>query len=241
VRERFADIWPEAAGDLDDDGCADLLAPAGEQSWLFYGRREFRAEISATDADAQLKHPVVQQAWDWQSGTFSSMISGLSSDIDRDGMDDLVVTSDSPDSVGFVYGRRWSGELALERDFTIEVEQPGRQYIAGVGTADLDGDHQPEILLSISTLGLQGSEGVYVVQGEGKRLRGSRRLLATERWIVPESGRTLTGGETFLFNVGVSGDVDGDGGQEILTHLQNDAEGFPMPVHLMPSTRRSSK
>ncbi|HKP58016.1 MAG TPA: VCBS repeat-containing protein, partial [Polyangiales bacterium] len=234
--ERLEEVWPQAAGDLDDDGRDDLMSSTEGSSLVFYGARELHDQLSAADADALLTHPLAPQGS--SLGPVASMISSFG-DLDRDGMADLIVTSEVTDSVGFVYGRHWSGELELAHDFTLEVELLGKQYIAGVGTADLDGDKTTEILVSVAGYARQVPVGVYVVRaGKGERLEGRRSLRASERWIAPE--QDPTGAVSGLgFEVGVSGDVDGDGGQDILTHLAYDTEFNVLPVFLIPSTPRT--
>jgi hypothetical protein len=248
-------LVPERAGDLDGDGRDDLLATTGNGSVLFYGKGEYPNELSSGEADARLLPPPADIDFPGLEGGTRIMGAGFG-DLDGDGMSDLALIDDVRNGLRFVYGRRWMGASQIEPEFEVVFQTPGLHSIGGIATGDIDGDSFPELLVSVTSYRdspdpsselrepqeLQATEAsIYVIRGTGERPIGTRQLTQIDRWYAPgQAPSTQLGGEV-LFNVSLGGDVDGDGGQDILTNLlagvgpgQSTAS-----VYLVPSTPRS--
>jgi len=236
-------IYPERVGDLDGDGRADLLAHVQHGSLIFYGKSEFGGELlSDADADARLYLSPRNEAFDGVENSY--LVATGFGDLDGDGKYELLSINGADGSVSIIYGQRWSGEVTLEPELTLLVPAPDVQHVEDIATGDVDGDGFPELLLSISSYGgetLDQASGIYVIRGTGERLVGRRQLNASYLWRGAPRSEMQEFAEGTLFEVTLSGDVDGDGGQEILTNLvAQHASGEPdISVFLVPSIPRA--
>ncbi|HKU42764.1 MAG TPA: VCBS repeat-containing protein [Polyangiales bacterium] len=221
-------ISTEPAGDLDGDRRDDLMVVNGNASLLFYGKPEYPAEFSIDQADAKLTSE--------QGFVAPVLYSQPLGDLDGDGRDDLAVAGFG---AGFrvAYGRRWSGDAQIEPELAISFAGPGETYVANTAAGDLDGDGFPELILNVATQITPEqpfpSTAVYVVQGAGERLRGELRLSDADRWHGLDSHADPGASGAHLM---LAGDVDGDGGEELLTNRIVTDPSETLPIYLVPST-----
>ncbi|HET6336037.1 MAG TPA: VCBS repeat-containing protein [Polyangiales bacterium] len=236
--ESLLDLTP--AGDVDGDSRDDLIAFNANGSLMFYGNRQYPAELSVAAADATLlPSPSALRAVDSFFGK-PSVQAGYLGDLDGDAKDDLALMG-RLDIFEIAYGQRWSGESGPEPDLTISTAPDKRIYQAAAG--DVDGDGFAELLFNVVDVppdetmpAFQLSSSVYMLRGTGERLRGEVRLSENERWDPPVG---KPDGES-LYRLVLGGDIDGDGSQDILTTstaLGGLSENGP--VYLIPSTPRA--
>lgn len=243
-------LYPERAGDLDADGRDDLIASGQEGALVFYGRPEYPREVTSSDSEARLL-PAANGA-DITVTPESWVLGQAWGDLDGDDMDDIAILDPIHGSIAFVYGRRWSGEVQLDPQLQIELEMPGVQHVQGVSTGDIDGDGFPELLLNVQGLSAtefdefgaplpapQSLSAIYVLRGTGERLTGTVKLTPNERW--QPRGVVFPNNPESMFELTIVGDVDGDGGQDVLT---NSTAATPdgmsnIQMFLVPSTPRS--
>ncbi|HKP59219.1 MAG TPA: FG-GAP-like repeat-containing protein [Polyangiales bacterium] len=229
-------LMPMPAGDLDKDGRADLLAQAQGKSFLFYGGRTLSGIVAATQADATITTEL-----------YPDLVP--IGDADGDGAADLVASSQA-NLVQVIYGRRWTGTVSPQPDFTIDLNDlgGGRAYAAA---GDIDGDGSPEIVVAAPMSGYDFSfqrpptGALYAVRGTGSRAVGTYRL--TDENLLLRG--PLAGGRAENSNEGglgttlnMDGDVDGDGGFDILTSTPGAVVSAQSlgAVFLVPSTRKTA-
>jgi hypothetical protein len=192
-----------------------------------------------------LEQEIVLDAQPW--------LVGEAGDLDGDGMDDLATIDASSGDVGFIYGRRWSGETPLTPEFKVELELPLFQGLQDVSMGDIDGDGLPDLLLTINGLGspiafdFEGNPilspesvtGIFVLRGTGERRLGRLKLSQDDRW--QPRGIDLPSGPEAQLEVRVAGDIDGDGSHEVLTNVfaPNGTAEPELSMYLIPSTPRA--
>jgi len=118
------------------------------------------------------------------------------------------------------------------------------QHVQDIATGDVDGDGFPELLLSIMSYGgepLDQASGIYVIRGTGERLVGRRQLTSSYLWRSAPRSEMQEFADGTMFDVTLGGDVDGDGGQEILTTqaTPSSAGTLDISVFLVPSIPRA--
>jgi hypothetical protein len=231
-------LTPIPAGDLDADGFDDLLVHGPNGAYLFYGGRPLTGVVSVDQADATIPY-----------GDDSGPPLPLG-DADGDGAADLLVAA--PDSgIGVVYGTRWSGRGALPVGLSIYVAGVGgsREPVAAAG--DIDGDGLPEIVVAAAMAGRDAVSDVprppagalYVIRGTGSRALGEYHLNEGNLLLRgPKAGAPA--GDPYDSGLGwtlsMTGDVDGDGGRDILTSSPGAITSAQSlgAVFLVPSTPR---
>jgi FG-GAP repeat/FG-GAP-like repeat len=231
-------LMPMRAGDLDKDGRDDLLLPGMKTMFLFYGGRTLSGVVTAAQADASMAHEI-------------SLMPGPLGDADGDGAADLMMPTHEG-TVQVVYGRRLSGVVTLQPDLTIDMNGIG----GGPGNAaagDIDGDGSPEIVVAAAMSGYDFEGGVmrpptgalYVVRGTGTRAVGTYKLteenLLMRGPLAGAQGPNMSAGGGLGTTLNVNGDVDGDGGLDILTSSPGaivSAQSLGA-VFLVPSTPRT--
>ena len=230
-------LTPMPAGDLDKDGRDDLLATGSGKTFVFYGGRTLSGTVDPAQADATFTHEIYVQP----------MALG---DADGDGAADLVLPT-RENTLQVIYGRRWSGDVSLQPDLTIDLNEleGGRAYAAA---GDIDGDGSPEIVVAAPMSGYDFSSNIarlptgalYVVRGTGTRAFGTYRLREENLLLrgPVAGGRSEEVSDSGLgTTLSMTGDVDGDGALDILTSAPGailSAQSLGA-VFLIPSTRKT--
>jgi hypothetical protein len=222
-------LTPISLGDLDGDGVADIGVHSANGLLVFYGGRKFQGLIRAEDADAHLL---------MHADLFASI-----GDADGDGASDLIVSKyEGP--MGVLYGRRWSGEQPIEPELTLAMGSPGL-YVVTASSGDIDGDAWPEIVIGTEAFGSDspGTGGptgaMFVLRGTGSRQTGERRLDERDKLQGGfDAGFPQHFSAEANWSVSMNGDVDGDGGNDILTNTlaMSMGEQAAGAVYLIPST-----
>ncbi|MBN1337598.1 MAG: FG-GAP repeat protein [Deltaproteobacteria bacterium] len=173
--EDHAGISVSGAGDVDSDGCDDVLVgaytsnlggAASGAAYLLYG--PITGDLSLADADARL---MGEAASDYAGGRVAG-----AGDVDADGFGDLLVSASGNDVGGAEAGMAslWygpvSGDLSLvdaDARFTGEAAGDGVCSVAGAG--DTDGDGRADLFIGAfsSDLGGTDSGAAYLVLGQG--------------------------------------------------------------------------
>jgi hypothetical protein len=234
-----------AAGDVNDDGLADVILGAPESDAALSNAGRSYVVFGKPDAD-----PV--ELDDVAAGTGGFAIDGLASadrsgnavaglgDLDGDGFDDVAVAAAEGDPNGASSGRLYvvfgksDGDLVALGDvaaglagFAIDGEAAGDEAgraVAGVG--DVNGDLVPDILVGApfhDTVGA-GAGRCYVVFG-----KSDGTLVQLADVAAGTGGFALDGeaaGDLAGFSVGPVDDLDGDGLADfVIAAPRNDAGG----------------
>ena len=199
-----------AAGDLDGDGNADLIAGAPSTGagsvYVFAG--PITADRDAGAADATI------------TGASSDDRAGYGvavSDVDGDGVEDLLLGAYASDTVGTAAGAVYlfsgpvSSGTSLSDASTLLGEVGGdRAGIVLSAAGDVDGDGLDDLLVGADKHSPSGglrAGAVYLVQGST-----SSGSLGDVDWIVSGDAADLRLGSALA----PAGDVDGDGYDEVL-------------------------
>ena len=222
-------LMPVGAGDLDGDGHADLVVNRPDASlYVFYGGRKFAQTVDASQLDAQLEPPAQHD-----------LIGG--GDVDGDGAIDLLFRHSEGNALAVVYGARSAGRVQLEPDLVIELLP--EQYSIDAAIGDMDGDGSPDLGLAVVKLdgpfdavGTELTQNrFYIVRGSGERLVGRIRL--DEGYLAGRENVPLPDSLPGDWAVRMAGDVDGDGGGDMLTTVPP-RPSDPGGVTLIPSAPR---
>ncbi len=221
-------LW---AGDADGDGCDDLVQPADDHTQIFYGGpSKFEGRLSTSDADARLEA--------------AGAILPIGGDVDGDGASDFsLMNYDEPTrTLSIVYGdrNRWSGQVKLESELTVEFGSADI-FPLSISIGDIDSVGGPELILIVATPeegAFESAVDLYAIPGAGGRRRGSYALGERDRLAVRGAeGWTIGDGPSLGVDLRVVGDVDGDGGSDLITNTLG--AGQVPAVYLIPSTPRA--
>ena len=219
---------PGPAGDLDGDGCADLVSSDSTHArqHIFYGEPgRWTGTLTARDADAVIE----VEGFDYSA--YGTKLG----DADGDGLDDLAIGWNDDYAVDIVYGSRprWSGIVtAPERLRIFAADGHGTIGVPSVRAGDIDGDGRAEIVIASPQYGM-GAHGDYNLGGAVFALRGTEFRRTGEHQLVDDDvlvagspahqrslGAAISGGRTGVqlgSALSMAGDVDGDGNLDILT------------------------
>jgi hypothetical protein len=217
------------AGDVDGDGFGDVLislkqaaAEADDEvaTALFYGESSlFDGTITPLSADAVITTP-----------PFWLTLGGLG-DLDQDGLDDFVLPQHQ--SLSGVYGAedRIDGEVELSSVAAFTVLPEGTaSYMAGLATADLNGDTWLDIVVGDPHDDTEGYQtgALFVIYGDGGQLSGDFVLdesHAVKYGLYFEDDEDMGQGEDLGYGLGGGGDVDGNDCGDVLVGAPGDAIG----------------
>lgn len=208
-----------AAGDVNGDGFDDLIISApemqsGGQIYLLIGRASMPTVVLLGTAPLGVTY-VIEPRYSINSGT------GLAcGDINRDGYDDVVVGAPDAGEVMLVFG-------APSLPDTILLSSPTVKRLHGgvglrVDVADFDGDSYTDIVASKSfypePVNCEGCGGAIVLYGGGSL----PDVIDVDEDAVPITRLLGTGFSTHYGFELSSGDVNGDGFDDILVGSQPD-------------------
>lgn len=224
-----AEGWA-GVGDLDGDGLDDLVvgAPGRDPAlgqpgtaapgaaYVFYGSRaRLGGTMSLAEADAKLLGE--------SDVDFAGLAVASATDLDADGLDDLVVSASRDDAAGseagavyiFYGGGRLSGTVDLADADAKLVGAP--QDLAGFRldrAGDLDGDGFGDLVIGAPSNPGFGGTGVgatYVLYGSADRLAGMSSLPAIAARLVGEEDDDRPG-----IGLAGAGDLDHDGLDDLI-------------------------
>lgn len=223
-------------GDLDGDGCDDLVATGDGAHAVFYGgKSRFKGQFGPRNADVVLKG----------RGGLQKL-----ADLDGDGADEIALEPPSGSEFRVQYGsrKRWSGERMLTPELTLSGDGMRFSYDTfSFDSGDTDLDGSTELLIGFARSRANDDEhpnahgAVYGVQPKGTRLTGAVTLTDAELLFqgpdVEAAWDEAAGPETSLNS---AGDVDGDGARDVLRTAPS-ASGNNGAVVLLASGRDASK
>ncbi len=221
-------------GDIDDDGCDDLVISApfndsgatdGGTVYLFYGDSTLSGTIDYSDADASFEHGGA-------SDLFGIEVVGIG-DFDLDGIDDFAVgatdftatiggSSFHPGAVFLFLGNstRYSGSYtpATDADCRLVGASGGDDFgISISGPLDFNGDGDGDLAIGASLVddtyaSKMDSGAVYIWQSYP--CTGTTTKVSTSTADIKVRG--IVNGDQFGHSLSVVGDLDGDGKDEMV-------------------------
>ena len=219
-----------SAGDVDGDGLDDLIIGAfgsdtngdlSGRSYVVFGRSPFPSTLALSTLDGSNGFRIDGEA----SGDRSGFSVAAAGDVNRDGLDDLIIGASGSDPNGASSGRSYVvfGRspfppilqlLALDgsNGFKIDGEAAGDESGRAVAAAgDVNGDGLDDLIIGASVSGANGggSGRSYVVYGRNSGFTSPLQLAALDG----ARGFKLDGeaaGDRSGTSVAVAGDVNGD-------------------------------
>ena len=236
------------AGDIDDDGYADLLVGIDGggnvqgQAAVFSGRtHEWLASVSAGA----------------RSGRFGSSVATLG-DVNGDDRPDFIVGARNMFKAYVFSG------LDFSLLYTLDEQEPGEGFASAIsGIGDLDGDHRPDVLVGArdnNYLGV-GTGRVYAFSGADGSLIGSVNgdraesrfggslanlgdvngdqvddlLVGAPGWMNQQGRATVVSGATLAVLLNVDGETDSQFGYSVAA--AGDVDGDLLPDLLIGAPR----
>ena len=219
-----------SAGDVDDDGLADLLIGAPQNSeFAVYGGKSYLILGASLGSSSAISLAQADYTFIGESD-FDNAGQAVSSagDIDGDGRDDILIGAPSSDNAGTNSGTAYvvlassltSPTIALSNaDYTFDGESSFDSAGTGVASAgDVDGDGLKDNFIGANTTGIGGTS--YLVLGGSLGATGTRSL-ATADYIFEGEATSDDAARA----VASAGDIDGDGLDDLFIGAHNHDEG----------------
>lgn len=168
--------------------------------------------------------------------------SAVAADVDGDGRSDIVIGTPFRNEVKIIYGSSIANSTGVFNIFdalldpnlmlTVRSETPGSAIIQGIGMhvtsiADLDTDGHPELVISGDGLEPVFNEGVYILSSQAiSAAKGTDFNLNLLDPAISENVVEMLGGDdSRIIGLSTSGDVDGDGLDDLaIAHNGNFAQ-----------------
>ena len=222
----FAGAAVAGAGDVDDDGYADLLVGArGESTGASYAGAAFLVlgpvggELSLADADAAL--------YGEGSSDYAGAAVAGAGDVDGDGYDDVLVGAYGVNTTGADGGRAYlvlgpiAGALGLAgADADFSGEDAGDEAgVSVAGAGDVDGDGREDFLVGAREESTSGylAGAVYLITSTSS---GSHDLSVADAKLTGEDGADYAG-----VSLDGAGDVNGDGYADLIIGADGESSG----------------
>jgi hypothetical protein len=221
-------VWqpfiPAQAGDLDADGCGDLMVMSVDVMHVFYGDPDrFQGRLDLLNRDASYR---------FAAGAYPF---ALRSDFDGDGASDIVLREERAPTLSVAYGpgQRVTGDIEAASSFEVQLADQGSGHPDGAtfASGDIDGDRAPDLVIGLPLHGAletspptPPSGAMFVIRSTGERAVGTHRLSDGDLLMRgPEPAPVTADVEDFYYSAvglgvafSLAGDVDGDGDQDIL-------------------------
>jgi hypothetical protein len=195
------------AGDVNGDGFDDVIV--GAQA---YDESTGRAYVYAGGPSGLSAKPVFVITGEGPSSSFGQSVA-TAGDVDGDGYDDIIVGAHGYDhGTGriYVYGGD-GGALKASPIFVVTGKGRGERYGFATGTAgDVNGDGYSDVI--VGAYGAREGRGQVYVYSGGPQGLGIRPAFTTTGEVA---------GDWFGRSVGMAGDVNGDGYDDVIVGAPN--------------------
>ena len=194
------------AGDLDADGCSDVVVGAelSDVAWVYFG--------SPSGIDTS------REAILHESGRVLGWSVARAGDIDADGYSDLLVNAPEVSFYGGLYVY-YGGSMGIDPERGDQLVPSDNDYFGArvSGTGDIDGDGFGDLIAGHPGSDVVGATGsTYVYHGAAGGIDA-----ASEYKITASDGHD---GDQFGYAVAGAGDVNGDGFGDVIVGAPGDDE-----------------
>lgn len=209
VVNREAGLAVDGAGDVNNDGYDDLIVGSkADTAALFLGGPGTPAATAAWTENGPA------------GSAFGTAVAGAG-DVNADGFDDVIVGApQATNAAGTVVGRAFvyygsSAGLPTAANWRAESDLGGANFGISVASAgDVNGDNVDDVIVGADKYVVEGVPGAaavyYGASGSGLQ-NGPLASINDADWLT-----TGTDGSGYGFAVGGAGDVNGDGGADVI-------------------------
>lgn len=163
IGESGETIFPMATGDVNGDGCTDIVVQGNPVSADWF----LRGFLGSTEPNWNINSPDIQ----FTNGGGSVLVSALIDDVNDDGVDDVVV-GDFQDSTSAAYGGSVSGHFGplssgvIDTD-TADFSRTSPMENLGLGTevhaGDVNGDGATDLVIGANQTAFADDDGFVLV------------------------------------------------------------------------------